>query len=235
MLSNCSPIVFNPEAEPSPLLLAGEFVQFRAIADFIAEDATFLSLRTGDLIAAVSSNPSESYWIGISNGRVGRFPRDMVELATKKQRRGLMREGTALITLLSKPTEKTGPLGAVVFCIRFVRGKDMSICDPWGTSDPFCTIANVNTLSGRPIKTKIISRTLNPEWNQAFEFANTDPFTLRVSIWDHDLVGSDDSMGFVDIISKDWLDDSSHDEVVKWLDVVDGDGQIQIGLSRVRK
>ena len=237
VLTNSPPIVFDPQNEPSPLLLCADNVPLKATADFIAEDATFLSLRTGDIVTAVTANPTDVYWTGILNGRVGRFPSDKVELATTKQRGigALLKEKSSKSVTSSPATSgSVASVGNVIYRIRFYQGRNMSVCDPWGTSDPYCTISSVKDVYGKPIRTKVHQRTLNPEWNQAFEFVNTAPFTLRVEIWDKDLVGTDDSMGFVDLLSKDWNLSEMGVEEVRWLEVVDGDGDIQLGLTKVQ-
>jgi Ca2+-dependent lipid-binding protein len=69
------------------------------------------------------------------------------------------------------------------------------VCDPWGTSDPYCFCPSIKDVNGHTIKTKIIKRTLNPEWNAAFDFVSTLPFLFRCELWDADVVGEDDSMG----------------------------------------
>ncbi len=235
VLTHSPPIVFAADSDPSPLLLCADSVTLKVHTDFIAEDATFLSLRAGDLVTAVTANPSDVYWTGILNGRVGRFPSAHVELALLKQRTGLgallKDKGAATKSMSSLPTQHAG---GVVYRIRFYQGKNMSVCDPWGTSDPYCTISAVKDVNGKPIRTKVHQRTLNPEWNQAFEFSNTNPFTLRCEVWDKDLVGTDDSMGYVDINSKSWALEKIGVEDVKWLPVVDGDGEVQIGLTKVQ-
>jgi hypothetical protein len=240
VLTHSPAIVFNPESEPSPLQLCADNVTLKVHTPFIAEDATFLSLRVSDLVTAVTASPSEVYWTGILNGRVGRFPSGNVELAMLKQRSGLgallkdkSGASKSSAALLGSPQHQHQQQGGVVFRIRFYQGKNMSVCDPWGTSDPYCTISALKDVNGKAIRTKVHQRTLNPEWNQAFEFNNTNPFTLRCEIWDKDLVGTDDSMGYVDINSKTWNLERVGVEEIKWLPVVDGDGEVQIGLTKV--
>jgi len=42
-------------------------------------------------------------------------------------------------------------------------------------------------------------------------------------------VSKDDAMGYVDIRSQEWNLEGGK-EHIRWIDVVDGDGQIQIGI-----
>ena len=221
-----SPEIFVNQDLPA-ISLCAENVQLRAVADFIAEDGSFLSLRTGDIVTAVTSNPSDVHWIGIHSGVVGRYPRDIVELASKKRTKPMLRrEPTQIKNLPSRGGTRS------LFQLRIVQGRNMSICDPWGTSDPYCTVAGMATVDGRPIKTKVHSRTLCPEWNQTFDFASPEPFSFRVEVWDKDLVGSDDSMGFVDILSKEW-DLKVGEDTIRWLPVCEGDGEIQLAIMQI--
>lgn len=40
--------------------------------------------------------------------------------------------------------------------IRFIKGVNLSVCDPWGTSDPYVTVSSIKDVNGLPIKTKVI-------------------------------------------------------------------------------
>lgn len=124
VLQHSPQIVFAADQEPSPILLAADNVQLKVEqkkkkrrnfcfcvlfchdekvhTDFIAEDPTFLSLRSGDIVTAVTANPQDVYWTGILNGRVGRFPSKNVELASLKSRSiaGIMKAKLLILTFL---------------------------------------------------------------------------------------------------------------------------------------
>ncbi len=60
-------------------------------------------------------------------------------------------------------------------------------------------------------------------------------FQFRIEVWDKDLVGVDDSMGYADILSKDWNLTKPGVEEKRWIPVVDGEGDIQIGLTLLQE
>jgi len=66
-----------------------------------------------------------------------------------------------------------------------------------GKSDPYCTCE----LLGRPegqIKTPVLRRTLEPEWNYEGEIEGCKPDDqLEFNVWDYDMVGNDDLLGKV--------------------------------------
>lgn len=74
--------------------------------------------------------------------------------------------------------------------------KPLTIESVWkrkGNSDPYAIL----TVGDQNYKSRIILKTLNPLWNQTFEFPISDPNTqvLRIDVFDHDDIGSDDSLG----------------------------------------
>ena len=69
----------------------------------------------------------------------------------------------------------------------------MSWCiSPTGTSDPYVKMRYGLT----KYKTAIISRCLNPVWNEVYSFAAHDlSIPLQLRVYDHDFASSDDFMG----------------------------------------
>jgi Ca2+-dependent lipid-binding protein len=75
-------------------------------------------------------------------------------------------------------------------------GRDLIICDSNGFSDPYC-IVSVGDLS---LKSEVKRKTLNPDFNEMFDFSVTvdaknrplDSFNIQV--WDKDFFKSDYSM-----------------------------------------
>ena len=65
--------------------------------------------------------------------------------------------------------------------------------DLTGSSDPFCKLV----LNGKSQKTNVIKESLNPEWNESFDFEFTTDASLLVEVYDWDLLGSNDYMGSV--------------------------------------
>lgn len=80
-----------------------------------------------------------------------------------------------------------------VLVVTVVEGKALMAGDPWGTSDPYCVLR----LGAQQQKTKVLLRTLCPQWNETLTFPITDAMatTLNVSVWDSDKYTSDDPLG----------------------------------------
>ena len=73
----------------------------------------------------------------------------------------------------------------------------MRSADLNGFSDPY---ALVFVGKNKPKKTKIVKKSLNPTWDETFEFPLTrHDRTLQVQVWDWDAIGSDDFLGLVHI------------------------------------
>ena len=71
-----------------------------------------------------------------------------------------------------------------------LHGRDLAVKDV-STSDPYIKF----DVEGKQYKTKTISSTLNPDWNQKFKFPIKPGTKITFNCWDHDVVGSDDKMG----------------------------------------
>lgn len=67
--------------------------------------------------------------------------------------------------------------------------------DITGTSDPFCKLVYL----GKSQKTNVVRETLDPEWNESFDFEYNPDASMLIEVYDWDLVGSNDYMGSVTI------------------------------------
>ncbi|KAJ7520570.1 hypothetical protein O6H91_19G012500 [Diphasiastrum complanatum] len=82
-----------------------------------------------------------------------------------------------------------------LYC-RVVKARALAAKDANGSSDPF---VKLKIGEGRPAETKVIPKTLNPEWNQTFAF-NHDKIqgpVLEITVWDKDTASRDDFLGSV--------------------------------------
>jgi len=98
-------------------------------------------------------------------------------------------------------TNNTSPLKLVIVC---VSGQNLIPKDSNGLSDPFVVVR----LLSQKIKTSVIERSLNPEWNETFEFDLTGVDVnseLSFTVYDKDPVGHD-YMGDYLLLVKDALD-----------------------------
>ena len=79
--------------------------------------------------------------------------------------------------------------------IKVISGSNIPVADATGLSDPFCVLELKNRKDER--KTEIKKQTLNPVWNQTFQFKvlsyNTDVFIL--SLYDYDKYSKNDLLG----------------------------------------
>jgi Ca2+-dependent lipid-binding protein len=89
-------------------------------------------------------------------------------------------------------------------------GVGLVAADAGGTSDPFAEVRVGQTLQ----KTKVIKKSLNPAWEEKFQFGvantNTDAVFIRVSDWDR--FSANDSLGEVTIPLLDIARENSRDE-----------------------
>ncbi|KAI8821406.1 phosphatidylserine decarboxylase-domain-containing protein [Fimicolochytrium jonesii] len=74
--------------------------------------------------------------------------------------------------------------------VKVISARDLVAKDRRGTSDPFVVLK----LGGQTCKTKVVSKNLNPTWNEEFDFVLTPVLfdaSLDLTLWDKDLIGKD--------------------------------------------
>ena len=84
-----------------------------------------------------------------------------------------------------------------VFHVKVCQARDLIAADSNGTSDPYVRIHIGDDVKGG-IRTKHLTKTLNPVWNESFELLVTQamrPQSVTVEVFDKDLIGKDDSLG----------------------------------------
>ena len=83
-----------------------------------------------------------------------------------------------------------------ILTVKVIEATGLVAADRGGYSDPYALVS----FEQQRKQTKVIKKTLNPTWNETFEFEISDPAaTLLVEIYDHDLIGSHDFLGSVHI------------------------------------
>ncbi|CAI7784937.1 unnamed protein product [Closterium sp. NIES-54] len=82
-----------------------------------------------------------------------------------------------------------------VLQVALLSGRELMACDMNGLSDPFAVLEL--QLGGQRRKSRVVKKTLEPEWNENFEFLVEDGKhdMLVVALFDHDLLGKKDNMG----------------------------------------
>lgn len=102
-----------------------------------------------------------------------------------------------------------------VFTIKVVEAEDIKACDPNGYSDPYVVL--VDEYQKRLAKTRVVSRTLNPRWDESVDVTVTGPVNVIATLWDYDTFGDHDFVGrtslkldpvhFSDYLPREfWLD-----------------------------
>ncbi|KAH8602668.1 hypothetical protein B0O99DRAFT_679658 [Bisporella sp. PMI_857] len=91
------------------------------------------------------------------------------------------------------PREKQRKPSKYVFTIKIVEGEDLKACDPGGTSDPYVVLGD--EYQKRLAKTRVISRNLNPHWDESVDITVTGALNIIATIWDWDTFGDHDFVG----------------------------------------
>lgn len=108
-----------------------------------------------------------------------------------------------------------GSRSLVRLSIRVIEAADVPVADIWGTSDPYVCVSLVRGVGGLsagrlellPTIGAVKSctpkfATLNPKWNEVIQLDDADLLSvisdsvLHVSLWDKDIIKSDDSIGY---------------------------------------
>ncbi|KAI8570648.1 hypothetical protein RHMOL_Rhmol01G0052200 [Rhododendron molle] len=78
-----------------------------------------------------------------------------------------------------------------VLSVTVISADDLPPADLMGKADPYVVLTMKKT--GMKNKTRVVNESLNPEWNQTFDFVIEDGLhdMLIVEVWDHDTFGKD--------------------------------------------
>jgi hypothetical protein len=80
------------------------------------------------------------------------------------------------------------------------KARNLAVKDANGFSDPYVKLQ----LGGHKKKTKVVKKNLSPSWDEEFTFkVKEGDTTLRVAVWDWDMISSSDFMGEVNISLQD--------------------------------
>jgi hypothetical protein len=95
-------------------------------------------------------------------------------------------------------------------CVHVLRAHELAAADKGGTSDPYAKVSIWVGKKEHRFKTKTISRTLDPEWNEEFSVESVlEPSDVRIAValYDSDkgLLDADDKLGFADVTLRDML------------------------------
>lgn len=108
-----------------------------------------------------------------------------------------------------------------------VGGRNLVSRDENGLSDPFLVI----TLFDLKVKTQIIRKTLNPEWNETFTLplaGVTEQTMVQFVVMDWDRFSSDDYMGEVSISYKEIAAQAAQNKA-SWFSLISTTGEVVSG------
>ncbi|GMY23967.1 protein C2-DOMAIN ABA-RELATED 4 [Fagus crenata] len=86
--------------------------------------------------------------------------------------------------------------------IRVKRGVNLAVRDV-RSSDPYVVIK----MGKQKLKTRVIKKDVNPEWNEDLTLSVTDPnLPIMLTVYDHDTFSKDDKMGDAEFDIKSYID-----------------------------
>ena len=126
--------------------------------------------------------------------------------------------------------------GPAILRFTVICAQDLLAADRGGTSDPYLTVKIGTEMKDAP-KTKVITKTLNPVWNETFQLSiDSSIFDqgLTMECFDSDLIGSDDSLGKV-VVNLATL--TVGQDTTRWYDLIhdsgDQQGRVQVTYKLV--
>ena len=121
-----------------------------------------------------------------------------------------------------------------VLRLTIVAAAGLAPADRNGLSDPYALISKsfFTSTKGKEIRTRVEKKTLNPKWDEAFEFWLPDvrDFSFQISLWDWDLAYHD-SLGYTMVKSRMWEEFYRVGKEEKWMPVEDAEGQLLVRLE----
>jgi Ca2+-dependent lipid-binding protein len=107
-----------------------------------------------------------------------------------------------------------GEAPVYIYTVKVVLAENLADCDQNGLSDPYVVLQSGEVEMAR---TRVIRESLNPRWDETFEFRLSASIEVLATVFDKDLVGGDDICGtavfrlqpslFGDFLAHDiWLD-----------------------------
>jgi len=136
---------------------------------------------------------------------------------------------------VAMPQQAIGNTGrALIFDIKvsLIQGRNMKKMDVLSQSDPFCTL-RIDDRPDTQQRSKFISNTVAPQWNEEFHFTVTGgekdrPKTLNLECWDQDMGDSKDFIGR-------GLVPLEKGQKTVWIEIKDEkqqkSGEIQVGIK----
>ncbi|KAK2986217.1 hypothetical protein RJ640_010051 [Escallonia rubra] len=128
------------------------------------------------------------YPFGMENGFTNPFAPTFSMTSLEK----VFKNGTEAAENGSEVTQKRRDLiTRGVLSVTVISAEDLTSADLVGKADPYCVLVMKKT--GTKNKTRVVNDSLNPVWNQSFDFLVEDGLhdMLTLEVWDHDTFGKD--------------------------------------------
>ena len=141
----------------------------------------------------------EVTWVPAERQQHGYAPAVTVDNSPMSVRRGLpssLTQSQSAVELSPASRKANGhdetQMG--VATVRVLRGSNLRAADRGGKSDPYVV---VQAAGGKQlVKTSVKKGTVNPVWDETLELSVPNPAEpLALSVWDHDNIGRNDSLG----------------------------------------
>ncbi|KAK7320178.1 hypothetical protein RJT34_04913 [Clitoria ternatea] len=86
--------------------------------------------------------------------------------------------------------------------IHIKRGVNLAVRDVT-SSDPYTVVK----MGGQKLKTRVVKKDVNPEWNEELTLSVMDPIEpLKLTVYDHDTFSMDDKMGDAELDIRPYLE-----------------------------
>ncbi|KAJ8767782.1 hypothetical protein K2173_020722 [Erythroxylum novogranatense] len=131
------------------------------------------------------------YPFGMTNGFVNPFSSNNSLTSLEKVLKGSMNEVDINENGKDITEKKRDVIIRGVLSVTVISAEDLPPADLMGKADPYVVLTMKK--SGTKKKTRVVNDSLNPEWNQTFDFVVEDGLhdMLILEIWDHDTFGKD--------------------------------------------
>ncbi|XP_065836716.1 multiple C2 and transmembrane domain-containing protein 1-like isoform X2 [Oscarella lobularis] len=115
-----------------------------------------------------------------------------------------------------------------ILTVVLLNGKNLPAMDDNGFSDPYCKFR----LGQEKYKSKVISKTLNPEWKEQFDLHILDPGqSLEIDVYDRDYGAKDDFIGRCKVDLDELESDKTHHKTLDLQQAVSGRITVMLTIS----
>jgi len=113
--------------------------------------------------------------------------------------------------------------------VELAEGKNISPSDLTGFADPYCVVTLLGGDNEQHFKSRVVKQSLNPEWNEEFDFKLEDhvQHTLQFELFDKDKFSKDDFIGRAEVAVETLKEGKVY---TVWLKLDGGSGEIKVKI-----